>query len=145
MATTLLSFGSCSHRYTENDTEVFRNRHGAGQVLRRRDKQDPERGEIRWQEEEKVGMTVVTIDQQIERAQEKVIKTRQAYDAATDALQKLLDKRDAKRKDNCGMLSSKVRNPTRKSTNSSVRMLRDKKNREKSHFVQTLQKETFKV
>lgn len=28
-----------------------------------------------------------------------MIKTRQAYDAATDALQKLLDKRDAKRKD----------------------------------------------
>lgn len=47
----------------------------------------------------KVGTTVATMDQQIERAQEKVIKTRQAYDAATDALQKLLDKRDAKRKD----------------------------------------------
>lgn len=47
----------------------------------------------------KVGTTVVTIDQQIERAQEKVIKARQAYDAVTDALQKLLDKRDAKRKD----------------------------------------------
>ena len=47
----------------------------------------------------KTGMTVATIDQQIEKAQEKVIKTKQAYDAATDALQKLLDKRDAKRKD----------------------------------------------
>lgn len=47
----------------------------------------------------KVGTTVATIDQQIEKAQEKVIKTRQAYDAAADALQKLLDKRDAKRKD----------------------------------------------
>ena len=44
-------------------------------------------------------MTVATIDQQIEKAQEKVIKTKQAYDAATDALQKLLDKRDAHRKD----------------------------------------------
>lgn len=47
----------------------------------------------------KAGTTVATIDQQIEKAQEKVIKTRQAYDAAADALQKLLDKRDAKRKD----------------------------------------------
>lgn len=47
----------------------------------------------------KAGTTVDTIDQQIEKAQEKVIKTRQAYDAAADALQKLLDKRDAKRKD----------------------------------------------
>lgn len=28
-----------------------------------------------------------------------MIKTRQAYDAVADALQKLLDKRDAKRKD----------------------------------------------
>ena len=47
----------------------------------------------------KAGATAATLDQQIEKAQEKVIKTRQAYDAATDALQKLLDKRDAKRKD----------------------------------------------
>jgi hypothetical protein len=47
----------------------------------------------------KAGATAVTLDQQIEKAQEKVIKTRQAYDIATDALQKLLDKRDAKRKD----------------------------------------------
>lgn len=47
----------------------------------------------------KAGTTVATIDQQIEKAQEKVIKTKQAYDAATDALQKLLDKRDARRKD----------------------------------------------
>ena len=47
----------------------------------------------------KAGATVATLNQQIEKAQEKVIKTRQAYDAATDTLQKLLDKRDAKRKD----------------------------------------------
>lgn len=47
----------------------------------------------------KAGTTVATIDQQIEKAQEKVIKNRQAYDAAADALQNLLDKRDAKRKD----------------------------------------------
>ena len=40
-----------------------------------------------------------TLEQQIEKAQEKVIKTKQAYDAAVDALQKLLDKRDAKRKE----------------------------------------------
>ena len=40
-----------------------------------------------------------TIDQQIEKAQEKVIKTKAAYDQAVSSLQKLLDKRDAKRKD----------------------------------------------
>ena len=40
-----------------------------------------------------------TIEQQIEEAQEKVIKTKASYDAAVDALQRLLDKRDAKRKD----------------------------------------------
>lgn len=40
-----------------------------------------------------------TIEQQIEKAQEKVIKTKASYDAAVDALQRLLDKRDAKRKD----------------------------------------------
>ncbi len=47
----------------------------------------------------KAGTAAATLDQQIEKAQEKVIKTKRAYDAATDALQKLLDKRDAKRKD----------------------------------------------
>ena len=47
----------------------------------------------------KAGSMAETLDQQIEKAQEKVIKTRQAYDAAVDALQKLLDKRDAKRKE----------------------------------------------
>lgn len=40
-----------------------------------------------------------TIDQQIEKAQEKVIKTKAAYDQAVSSLQKLLDKRDAKQKD----------------------------------------------
>lgn len=40
-----------------------------------------------------------TIEQQIEKAQEKVIKTKASYDKAVDDLQKLLDKRDAKRKD----------------------------------------------
>lgn len=40
-----------------------------------------------------------TIDQQISKAQEKVIRTKAAYDKAVDTLQKLLDKRDAKRKD----------------------------------------------
>lgn len=40
-----------------------------------------------------------TLEQQIEKAQEKVIKTRAAYDKAVDDLQKLFDKRDAKRKD----------------------------------------------
>lgn len=40
-----------------------------------------------------------TLSQQIEKAQEKVIKTKSAYDNAVDQLQKLLDKRDAKRKE----------------------------------------------
>lgn len=40
-----------------------------------------------------------TLCQQIEKAQEKVIKTKDAYDNAVDQLQKLLDKRDAQRKD----------------------------------------------
>ena len=47
----------------------------------------------------KAGSMAEILEQQIEKAQEKVIKTRQAYDAAVDALQKLLDKRDAKRKE----------------------------------------------
>ena len=37
------------------------------------------------------------------KAQDKVIKTKQAYDSAVDVLQKLLDKRDAKRKGDLGM------------------------------------------
>lgn len=47
----------------------------------------------------KAGSATETLEQQIEKAQEKVIKTKQAYDIAVDALQKLLDKRDAKRKE----------------------------------------------
>lgn len=47
----------------------------------------------------KAGSMAETLEQQIEKAQEKVIKTRQAYAAAVDVLQKLLDKRDAKRKE----------------------------------------------
>lgn len=47
----------------------------------------------------KTGTVIGTLEQQIEKAQEKVIKTKQAYDAAVDALQKLLDKRNAKRKE----------------------------------------------
>lgn len=39
------------------------------------------------------------IEQQIEKAKEKVIRTKSAYESAVDALQKLLDKRDAQRKD----------------------------------------------
>ena len=41
-----------------------------------------------------------TLEQQIEKAQEKIIRTKAAYENAVDALQKLLDKRDAQRKDN---------------------------------------------
>lgn len=44
-------------------------------------------------------LTTENIEQQIEKAQEKVIKTKAAYDNAVEALQKLLDKRDAQRKD----------------------------------------------
>lgn len=43
--------------------------------------------------------TVETMDQLIEKAQERVIRTKSAYDNAVASLQKLLDKRDAKRKD----------------------------------------------
>ena len=39
------------------------------------------------------------LEQQIRKAQEKVIKTKAAYEHAVDALQVLLDKRDAQRKD----------------------------------------------
>lgn len=41
----------------------------------------------------------MTLDQQIEKGQEKVKKTKAAYDEAVRSLQKLLDKRDALRKD----------------------------------------------
>jgi len=47
----------------------------------------------------KPGTATVTLEQQIEKAQENVIKAKQAYDNAVDALQKLLDKRDAKRRE----------------------------------------------
>lgn len=47
----------------------------------------------------KAGSVTETLEQQIEKAQEKVIKTKQAYDTAVEMLQKLLDKRDAKRKE----------------------------------------------
>lgn len=40
-----------------------------------------------------------TVEQQIEKAQAKVIKTKAAYDTAVKDLQILLDKRDAQRKD----------------------------------------------
>lgn len=40
-----------------------------------------------------------TMEQQIEKAQAKVIKTKAAYDTAVKDLQILLDKRDAQRKD----------------------------------------------
>lgn len=43
--------------------------------------------------------TVESMEQEIEKAQEKVIKTKTAYDSAVKHLQVLLDKRDAKRKD----------------------------------------------
>lgn len=40
-----------------------------------------------------------TLEQKIEKGQQKVIRTKAAYDKAVDELQALLDKRDAKRKD----------------------------------------------
>lgn len=47
----------------------------------------------------KRGAVSATMEEQIQRAQEKVIKTKAAYDTAVESLQKLLDKRDAQRKD----------------------------------------------
>jgi hypothetical protein len=47
----------------------------------------------------KRGAVSVTMEEQIQKAQEKVIKTKAAYDTAAESLQKLLDKRDAQRKD----------------------------------------------
>lgn len=43
--------------------------------------------------------TEETLEKKIEEAQKKVIKTKAAYDKAVDELQKLLDKRDARRKE----------------------------------------------
>ncbi len=40
-----------------------------------------------------------SLEQQIEKAQDKVIRTKTAYDNAVESLQKLLDKKDAKQKD----------------------------------------------
>lgn len=40
------------------------------------------------------------LEQQVEKAQARVIRAKAAYDSAVDDLQKLLDKRDAMRKDN---------------------------------------------
>lgn len=42
---------------------------------------------------------IETLEQQIEKAQEKVMRTKSTYDNAVEELQKLLDKRDARRKD----------------------------------------------
>lgn len=48
----------------------------------------------------KAGITAVaSLEQQIEKAQDKVIKTKTAHEKAVDGLQTLLDKRDALRKD----------------------------------------------
>lgn len=44
-------------------------------------------------------VTEETIGLQIEKAQEKVIKAKAAYENAVNILQKLLDRRDAMRKD----------------------------------------------
>lgn len=43
--------------------------------------------------------TTETLEQQIEKTQEKVIRTKAVYNDAVASLQKLLYKRDAKRKD----------------------------------------------
>ena len=47
----------------------------------------------------KRGAVSATMEEQIQKAQEKVIKTKAAYDTAVESLQKLLDKRNAQRKD----------------------------------------------
>ena len=61
--------------------------------------------------------TTETLEQQIEKAQEKVIRTKLAYDNAVASLQKLLDKRDAQRKDD-------LRNAVIKSNKSYEEILR---------------------
>ena len=43
--------------------------------------------------------TMENLEQQIEKAQGKVFRTKRAHETAVDELQKLLDKRDAMRKD----------------------------------------------
>jgi|LSQX01.1.fsa_nt_gb hypothetical protein len=43
--------------------------------------------------------TTETLEQQIEKAHGKVIRTKSTYDNAVASLQKLLDKREAQRKD----------------------------------------------
>ena len=68
-----------------------------GKELCGRDKPYPERGKLRWKEIERATVSA-TMEEQIQKAQEKVIKTKAAYDAADESLQKLLDKRDAQRK-----------------------------------------------
>ena len=47
----------------------------------------------------KRGAVSATMEEKIQKAQEKVIKTKAAYDTAVESLQKLMDKRDAQRKD----------------------------------------------
>lgn len=47
-------------------------------------------------------LTEESMELQIEKAQEKVIKTKNTYEKAVEELQRLLDKRDAKRKDELG-------------------------------------------
>lgn len=43
--------------------------------------------------------TAEVLEQQIEKAQEKVLKTKATYENVVNALQKILDKRDAHHKD----------------------------------------------
>ena len=43
--------------------------------------------------------TADSLERQIKKLQERVIKTKDAHDMAVRALQKMLDKRDAQRKD----------------------------------------------
>ena len=43
--------------------------------------------------------TTDNLERQIKKLQERVIKTKEAHDLAVRALQKMLDKRDAQRKD----------------------------------------------
>ena len=49
--------------------------------------------------------TADNLERQIKKLQERVIKTKDTHDMAVRALQKLLDKRDAQRKDElCGAI-----------------------------------------
>ena len=53
-------------------------------------------------------MNLNTLEQKIEKAQQDVVKTRDAYNAATARLKELLDKRDALKKEEICFLQVQI-------------------------------------